>query len=161
MKKTLLIAAALVCSFAVASADETVESNKMNVFKTEAGVTESVVLNRIDNITFGAGIMNVKLNDGTDLVINLSEVDKINFSTFLSVETVAAETVAPKLSHVRGTSTLSVTGVAEGAKAAVYDLSGRLMLSTVIAGEDIDVSRLADGQIYVFMTEGMAAKFIK
>lgn len=161
MKKTLLIAAALVCAGAFASAEEPTLSNTMNVYKTEPGVTENVALNRIAKITFGTGVMNVTLDDATVLNINLSEVSKINFTTSLSVEGVTAETTAPRLSHVRGTSTLTVTGVAEGATAAVYDLSGRLMLSAVINGDDIDVSRLADGQVYVFVTEGMAAKFIK
>ncbi len=161
MKKTLLLAAALVCSVAAVSADETAVANSMNVHMTEAGVTESVVLSRIKSITFGTGIMNVNLDDETTLNIKMADVEKIDFFTSSSVETVVDEATAPKLSHMRGTSTLTVTGIAEGTNAAVYDLSGRRVLSTVIDGNLIDITNLTDGQIYVFVTDGLAAKFIK
>ncbi len=160
LKTTLLLLFAVMCGYGVATAQTVIVVTPAN-----GGTPEKISLDLIKKITFADDNMIVTPNDETTRIWSfvMPETKTITFEGdgINAIGNPMADASALKLVYSGGL--LGATGLAPGAcaKAAVYDISGRTVITAAHwDGTPISVASLPAG-VYVFKVNSQTIKFTK
>ena len=143
MKKTFILAVAILLSMAPLAADE---YNYLTVTSTSS--EQSISLPTIQKITFSEGNALVATTDGQTYTYPLSELQKMSF-TATATAIKALPSKADKLSYKRNTLRVNGTGILH-----IYNAAGMLVqMAHVKDGANINLGTLPKGIYVVNMGE--------
>lgn len=140
-----------------ASADD------MVIVKATPGAEDvTIPMSKLGKLTFADGNLIVH-EAGSEKTVSypMADIKRLYFAIEGGVADVFGDASSQcVLRHAPGSDIAAVEGVNADATVYVYDTDGRLVLTSANPGQ-IDITNLTVGRLYIVMTDGFTAKFIK
>ncbi len=150
MRKILLTTLLLASAFVAGAADG------LRV-KTLTGDAVMFHFDSRPEVTFLAGKLQVKTAADPAVTFELDDIDSIEFATMTGADAPAGSGICMSADA----SGVVFGNIADGAHAAVYSISGRLLVSERCAGGNFSLSRSVYGPgVYIVKIDGFTAKIV-
>lgn len=115
----------------------------------------------VQKLTFADGKVTATTADGTTMWRSIADIEKIVFGT-TGIHAVTADDAGISIVPSHATDAVTIHGVKEPARVAVYGVDGAIVATATVAdGESLDVSALAAGTYVMIIGENVVAKFVK
>lgn len=137
----------------------TLPISAQHIFVEKGNNTETIEFAKLDKITFSGTTVNILQTDGTTTSAAMSDINRIHFSSYNSIDNLKATT--DELINYISNDYIAVNCHA-GESICIYNIIGTKLICTRQQSDNgiISIAHLPKG-IYIIKTNDQTAKFVK